>query len=241
MRLVPSAFRVILLALAFALPSFIFGQTPDPDPNRTNSPVPTITFELTFAGARPAHYSFAVQSTGRTSYRSDDPDKQDQQPFITEFTLNERIARQIFDLAKKTHYFRGDFEFHGSNIANMGTKTFTYSEGASNPTLPTGDTGKQTRTSFNYTQNGPLQQLTTIFQTVSTTLEFGARLQQLHRYDRMGLEPELKRMEEVGKEHGLREVQAIAPILRDIANDTQVFNVTRQRAARLLRDSEAGR
>lgn len=241
MRLAPSAFRVILLTLTLALPSFILAQTPDPEPNRTNTPVPTITFELTFAGAHPAHYSFAVQSTGRASYRSDDPDKQDQQPFTTEFTLDERLARQVFELAKKTHYFRGDFEFHGSNIANMGTKTFTYSEGAANPALTTGDTGKETRTSFNYTQNAALQQLTTIFQTISATLEFGARLQQLHRYDRMGLEPELKRMEEVGKDHGLREVQAIAPILRDIANDSQVFNVTRQRAARLLRDSESGR
>jgi len=44
----------------------------------------------------------------------------------------------------------------------------------------------------------------------------------------------LKRMEEAAKQNGLDEVQAAAPILKQIMADSSVMNVTRARAERLL-------
>jgi hypothetical protein len=44
----------------------------------------------------------------------------------------------------------------------------------------------------------------------------------------------LKRMEEMQRENGLGDVGAIAPALKDIANDSSVMNVSRSRALRLL-------
>jgi hypothetical protein len=41
-------------------------------------------------------------------------------------------------------------------------------------------------------------------------------------------------MEELQRESSLGDVDAIAPVLKDIANDSSVMNVSRARALRLL-------
>jgi hypothetical protein len=69
---------------------------------------------------------------------------------------------------------------------------------------------------------------------MSTTLEFGRRLDFYHHHQKLALEAELKRMEEMAKEKSLQEIQAIAPLLQQIATDQTVLNVSRARAQRLL-------
>ena len=56
----------------------------------------------------------------------------------------------------------------------------------------------------------------------------------LHRFDKLGLEDELKGMEDAAESHNLAELQIIAPTLESIADDTTVLNIARQRAKRLL-------
>ena len=56
----------------------------------------------------------------------------------------------------------------------------------------------------------------------------------LHRFDKLGLEDELKGMEDAAESHNLAELQIIAPTLKSIADDTTVLNIARQRAKRLL-------
>ena len=56
----------------------------------------------------------------------------------------------------------------------------------------------------------------------------------LHRFDKLGLEDELKGMENAAENHNLAELQIIAPTLKSIADDTTVLNIARQRAKRLL-------
>jgi hypothetical protein len=244
--------RVRLAALCCLLVMSVMcvAQVPDPEPNANGAPVPTITFDLNFPGATPAHYAIAVESTGRASYRSDNAGQTASsepssvaaaaayQPYTTEFTMSPATRHAIFELAKQANYFHGDFDFRGGRIANTGIKTLTYSEGPQTASLNNPTNGKHFQTTFNYSQNPAIQELATIFQQVATTLEFGARLSHEHRYDRMSLEGELKRMEEMQKSHQLLEVQSITPVLRDIVNDTAIFNVTRQRAIRLLKIGE---
>ena len=76
--------------------------------------------------------------------------------------------------------------------------------------------------------------LTSIFQNLCTTLEFGRRLTFFHKYQKLALDDELKRMDEMRRDTMLGDLQAIAPILHDIANDQKVINVSRSRALRLL-------
>jgi hypothetical protein len=56
----------------------------------------------------------------------------------------------------------------------------------------------------------------------------------LHRFDKLGLEDELKGMENAAESHNLAELQIIAPTLKSIADDTTVLNIARQRAKKLL-------
>jgi len=79
-----------------------------------------------------------------------------------------------------------------------------------------------------------------MLQNLSTTLEFGRRLEYYHRYQKLGLDEELKRMEDMAKDNELLEVAAVASILQQIASDPSVINADRARAQRLLARPQAG-
>jgi hypothetical protein len=70
-------------------------------------------------------------------------------------------------------------------------------------------------------------------------MEFAERLEHFHRYQKLALDEELKRMEEMQKGNSLMEVQAIAPVLKQIVADQSVVNHTRARAERILAASNA--
>jgi len=81
--------------------------------------------------------------------------------------------------------------------------------------------------------------VTALFQNLSTTLEFGRRLQYFHHYQKLALDEELKRMEGIADQDNLEEMAAVVPILRQIVTDTSVINPVRARAQRLI--ERAGR
>jgi hypothetical protein len=185
----------------------------------------TVTFTLDFPGSTPEHYSVAVESSGQATYTSSgDSDSADPgEPFHYSFTLSGAARAKIFDLAARAHYFEKDLDYGKHALANTGAKTLAYK-----------DAQRNTHSTFNYTTNVPAQQLTTFFQGLATTLEFGRRLQFCHQYQKLALDDELKRMETLAKENQLDEIQSVAPILKRIAADPSVINQTRARAERLL-------
>jgi hypothetical protein len=213
-----SAMKVCSLLLLISLS--VCANTQDP-----HAPA-TVSFMLDFPGANPSHYEIVVSDDGLGSYRSNG--QLDQQsgpgdPAPLQFTLSPKVRSQIFDLAQRAHYFSGKVDSGRKNIANTGAKTLTYK-----------DAQRNTQATYNYSQVAPVQQLTSIFQGLSTTLEFGRRLGYFHKYEKLALEQDLQRMEQLQKENSLGDVQAIATVLNEIANDQSVINVSRARALRLL-------
>ena len=214
-------------ALIFVL--FIAGiamaQAPDVAPARDAAAVPVVTFEQNWAEANPRWYSISVASTGTASYKSQphlEANETASDPFNMEFTASEPTRTKIFDLAKAVNYFKGDFEYKG-NIAKTGTKTLTYRDGS-----------KESQTSLNYSSNSQLMQLISIFQNISNTMEVGRKLAFQIKFDKLGVDATLKRMEEMNKQGLLLEIQAIEPVLKQIATDHSFMNIARQRAQRLL-------
>jgi hypothetical protein len=65
-------------------------------------------------------------------------------------------------------------------------------------------------------------------------LEFGHRLDYYLRYQKLALDEELKKMEEMLNSGGLVEMSAVAPVLQKIADDPAVIKVVRARAQRLM-------
>jgi hypothetical protein len=194
--------------------------------------LPTVTFTCDFPGSEPDHYVISVSDNGSASYDSNSklsPESDAGDPFHMDFTMSPAGRTRVFDLAKRAHYFEGQIDSKNKNIAFTGAKILTYK-----------DAQKNTRTSYNYSPVAPVQELTAFFQSLSTTLEFGHRLDYYLRYQKLALDEELKKMEEISNSHQLEEISAVAPVLQKIADDPAVIKVVRARAQRLLQPAGSG-
>ena len=186
----------------------------------------TITFSLDFPNSSPEHYSIAIESDGHAHYESSgkisaDSDVRDD--YQTDFTFSDAIRARIFELAAQAHYFSGKVDSGNKKLAFTGAKKLLYKDGQRNSSAD-----------YNYSQQPAVQQLTTLFQSVSATLEFGRRLTYFHRYQKLALDDELKVMEDQAKRGDLAELQAVTPVLQHIYEDASVMNVVRARALRIM-------
>ncbi len=186
----------------------------------------SVSFSLDFPAANPSHYQITVTENGQGSYSSNgqlNKDSDPSDPAPLPFTLSDKVRHQIFDLAQRAHYFTGKVDSGNKKIANTGVKILTYKSENQN-----------SQATYNYSAAEPVQRLTAIFQNLSTTLEFGRRLSYFRKYQKLALDDDLKRMEEMQREENLGDIQAIAPVLNGIADDKSLMNVSRARALRLL-------
>jgi len=126
-------------------------------------------------------------------------------------------------LAARSHYFSGKVDSGNRKVAFTGAKKLTYKDGQ-----------RETTAAYNFSSVPAVQQLTTLFQSVSATLEFGRRLAYYHRYQKLALDDELKHMEDEAKRGDLLELQAVKPVLQQIYDDGSVLNVVRARAQRIM-------
>lgn len=221
-----------LVCLSLLMVLAAFGATQNP--TQVPSPVvATVTFDRYWEPAIPQHYTITVPETGNARYvsqsskQSPDANGVEDDDYQQEFANSPKVRAVIFQLAEQAGYFNGDFDFKKHAIANTGNKTLTYN-----------DATRQFSTVYNWSENPAIDQLTRIFHGISTTIEHGRKLKFLRRFDKLGLEAELKGMERQAENHELVELQIIGPLLENIANDTAVLNIARQRARRLLEQSK---
>lgn len=194
--------------------------------------VPTVAFSFDFPGSDPSHYAISVSSDGHASYISDGKltsDSDANESFTIDFTMPKATLTRIFDLTKKAHYFEGEIDSKKKNIASTGQKTLRYK-----------DAQRNTPATYNYSPVPAIQELTRLFQNFSTTLEFGRRLEYDQRFQKLALDEELKRMDDISSRGELGDVAVIAPILKKIVEDPTVVNAARARAQRLLDHAGAG-
>jgi hypothetical protein len=190
---------------------------------------PTVTFKCDFPGSDPSHYAISVSSDGRASYTSNGKltrDSDPGEPFTLDFTMPQATLTRIFELAKKSHYFEGEIDSKKKNIASTGQKALTYK-----------DAQRNISADYNYSLLPAIQDLTSIFQNLSLTLEFGRRLEYAHRYQKLALDEDLRQMNETSTRDQLGDVAVIAPILQKIVDDPSVVNGARVRAQRLLQQT----
>jgi hypothetical protein len=214
-----SAIKTVLFALILSTSLAAF-------PQEAKTAPAIVGFSLDFPQSSPDHYEFSITSDGHASYDSTGkltPESDAGDPFHTDFAISAANLRRIFDLAAKAKYFDGPIDSGKRNLASTGAKVLSYTNG-----------DRKTHAEYNYSLIPAVQDLTAIFQNMSTTLEFGRRLEYYQRHQKLALEDELKRMEEMANEKSLQEIQAVAPILEKIVADRSVLNVSRARAQRLL-------
>lgn len=195
------------------------------EPGHQDASPAVVTFELNWPASNPQSYVISVGQAGRASYHSQpraDEKGISEDSFTVNFIASEPTRTKIFELAKELNYFHGDFETK-YKVANTGSKTLIYRNG-----------GKESKTTVNYSSIPRMNELIDIFQKMSTTFEMSRKLDYDIRFDKLGLDRDLKSMEEMNKSHNLIELQVISPTLERIANDPAVMNISRQRARRLL-------
>ena len=128
----------------------------------------TVTFTLDFPGSDPEHYSISAQSDGRAHYEclaKVSTESDDRDTYQTEFTFSDPTRARIFDLAAQAHYFSGKIDSGNHKLANTGAKKLAYK-----------DAQRESTATYNYSPQPAVQQLTTLFQSVSSTLELGRHL-----------------------------------------------------------------
>jgi hypothetical protein len=186
----------------------------------------TITFSLDFPNSNPERYSIVAPSEGHAHYECSGKiaeDSDDRETYETEFTFSDATRAKIFALAAQAHYFSGKIDSGNRKIAFTGAKKLSYKDGQHESTA-----------AYNYSTLPVVQQLTALFQGVASTLEFGRRLAHYHRYQKLALDDELKRMEDQAIRGELIELQAVKPVLQEIHDDSSVINVVRARAQRIM-------
>ena len=219
--------RAILVFLLLALPAALLllnktltAQSADHAPVAAS-----ITFDRAWDDYTPQKITLTIWASGQGKYASHSaakpPDEADD--YKTEFTMSPACRDKLFRDAGEANYFDGDFAFKKHAVASSGIKTLTYA-----------DPARHFNTTYDYSENKAVQEITSIFQGISNTIEYGRKLQFKHRFDKLGLEDELKGMESAAESHNLAELQLIAPQLASIVQDESVLNIARQRAKKLL-------
>ncbi|MGZ4829740.1 MAG: hypothetical protein ACXV5J_05750 [Candidatus Angelobacter sp.] len=186
---------------------------------------PSIAFTRVWNDFTPQSVTITVSANGAAKYSSRNPEKtgDDVDDYQTEFSVSPACRDKLFRYAREAHYFDGDFTFKKHAVASTGKKTLSYS-----------DPARHFNTSYDYSENKAIEEITNILSGISNTIEHGRKLVFLRRFDKLGLEEELKAMEDAAAGHNLAELQIIAPTLESIAGDRTVLNIARQRAQKLL-------
>jgi hypothetical protein len=198
---------------------------------RNVAAVPTVTFSLDFPQSDPSHYSITVDMTGHASYESTAKvdESAEEQTYRTEFNVSAGSRERIFEWAQQAKYFAGKVDTGNQKLAFTGAKILSYQDGQRSFTAR-----------YNYSNLEPVRQLTTLFQAMGNTLDYGRQLAYYHRYQKLALDDELKRMETQAKNNELSELQSVQPALQAIVDDTSVINVVRARAKTLIQMGSAG-
>jgi|SRR5579871_5775 hypothetical protein len=211
----PKVLPILLLISAFSSP--IASQAADPA---------TVTFSLNFPHSDPESYTISVTSDGHARYECSariSDQSEDRETYQTDFLLSDSTRTRVFDLASEAHYFTGKIDSGNHKLAFTGAKKLVYTDGQRNNTAD-----------YNYSTVPAVQQLTTLFQNIAATLEYGRHITYMHRYQKLALDDELKLMEDQARRGDLAELQAVKPLLQQLFDDKSVLNVVRARAQRIM-------
>jgi hypothetical protein len=181
---------VVVLTFCAALPA----QNPQLR-TRTGSRFPTVIFSSVLWSADPAYYSIAVESSGTATYQSA-PESLERTgvPYTIKFHISDRTRRTIFNLARQLDFFRGEIQVQQVSTEKDKARTLIYHDFPLN-----------TQLTYSGSSDSDIEELTSIFEEVSETLEYGRRLAYLQQHDRKKIASELRALQADADRHVLRE------------------------------------
>ena len=185
---------------------------------------PTVIFSSLRWNADPSYYSIAIDSSGTATYQSSPKGIADSGVAYTiEFQVSDRTRRIAFNLAQRLNYFAGDYGESRSTPNQNKVHTLAYRY-------------ERVNNQFTYSASSDpdIEELTSVFEELSQTFEYGRRLNDLALHNRRAIPSQLQSMQEKADRHALRDLPALLPILRELASDAGLDPAVRKQAATLI-------
>jgi hypothetical protein len=218
---------VVFFGVAALLPAASSGQVPKPQTQRpsgtsaaaVSGSEAAITFRKVFKSSYPEFVEIKLTQSGTGTY---DIRQLDDDPSPQPFDISASLAQKFFDLASKLHDFQGvDLEVH-KRLANLGDKTFRYEKGA-----------ESHETTFNYTLDMTATELENLFEALSRQETDLSDLQRTMRYDRLGVNDVVLRIQADYDNKQLPEPERFLNLLDQLAADQKFIDIARDRARTL--------
>lgn len=202
------------LLFAFLVPAVAHAQENDPGAAATHSA--TLTFRKVFKSSYPEFVEIKVNADGSGTW---DIRQLDDAASPQPLQISQPLTRKMFDLAAQLHDFQGvNLEVRG-RIADLGQKTFRYQNGA-----------EVHEVNFNYTLNSTAEQLLAIFEGLQRQEVDFSDLERTLRYDHLGVNEIINRIQNDVKSKLLPEPEALLPVLDQVAGDSDLLDIARQSA-----------
>lgn len=190
-----------------------------------NAPASTAqTAKLTFRRVFPASTPELIEITVRedSDAATYEIRQLDEDPGSAPFEVSSSLRIKMFAYAKELNHFQHlDLDVH-RKIANLGEKTFRWEQGS-----------QKFETKFNYTLNSAATQLLQIFEGLARQEEHYVLLARRMKYDRLGINDGLLQFESDFNRGLIPEPIRLVPLLDQIAADSHVVEIARQRARAL--------
>ena len=210
LRFIPRSCLAASVLAAIALPLFFSA------PARGAGEPATVTFRKIFKTSYPEFVEIKISELGSATY---DIRQLDEQPSPQPFEITRALVDRVFQLAAQLHDFNGvNLDVH-RRIANLGEKTFRYEKG-----------GEVHEVTFNYTLDGTANQLLDIFEGLGRQQVDMDNLQRAMRYDRLGVNDALLRLEGDYNNKLIPAPERLLPTLDQLASDEKYLDMARQRA-----------
>ena len=204
---------LVLLALLLSTPLAI-AQGPT---------FPTVVFTQEWWSLNPPQYKIRVNKIGNARYDSmPNSSQQSGDPYTLEFNISNATRDKIFNALQALNFFVNSIDDVVPGDSGSHTLVYAYMD-------------TMNSASYHGTSNKLAQQLTTLFQGISKTLESARRIDKAHQTKDPALGDEIKSMLARAKAGELVELQLAVPVLQSITSDNSVSADVRSQAQAVLK------
>lgn len=175
---------------------------------------PRLFYSKYFKGSVPEFVSITLEQDGSVTYQEA---KDDDNPIHVQ--LGDAAARELFDLTEKLGRFQRPLE-SGLKIANLGTKTFRFEDGAEHHEVQ-----------FNYSEDINAQTLLDRFERINETEQHFVNLDRTAHFEKLGVNDVLLEMQVTWEHNRLVAPEQFLPLLDRIAKNESYLHISRERAA----------
>jgi hypothetical protein len=175
---------------------------------------PRLFYSKYFKGSAPEFTAITVERDGQVTYQEA---KDDDNPIHVQ--LDRAATEELFDLAEKLDRFQRPLE-SGLKIANLGTKTFRFEDGAEHHEIQ-----------FNYSEDANAQALWDRFERITETEEHFVNLDRTAHFEKLGVNDVLLQMQATWERNRLVAPEQFLPLLDRIAKNESYLHISQERAA----------